>query len=76
MGVGTWEAPRGALAHWNNIENGVLKNYQVISPSTWNFSPRDDNNVRGPVEEALIGTPVENPEQPLEILRVVHSFDP
>lgn len=76
IGVGTWEAPRGALAHWNNIENGVLKNYQVVSPSTWNFSPRDDNNIRGPVEEALIGTPVENPEQPLEILRVVHSFDP
>ncbi len=75
-GVGTWEAPRGALAHWNNIENGVLKNYQVVSPSTWNFSPRDDANVRGPVEQALIGTPVENPEQPLEVMRVVHSFDP
>ncbi|MFQ6608465.1 MAG: nickel-dependent hydrogenase large subunit [Fidelibacterota bacterium] len=76
MGVGTWEAPRGALAHWNNIENGVLKNYQVVSPSTWNFSPRDDNGTRGPVEEALIGTPVENPEQPIEVMRVVHSFDP
>jgi Ni,Fe-hydrogenase I large subunit len=76
MGVGTWEAPRGALAHWNNIENGKLRNYQVISPSTWNFSPRDDANVRGPVEQALIGTPVENPEQPLEVMRVVHSFDP
>lgn len=76
MGVGTWEAPRGALAHWNNIENGLLKNYQVVSPSTWNFSPRDDKGIRGPVEEALIGTPVENPEQPIEIMRVVHSFDP
>jgi [NiFe] hydrogenase large subunit len=76
LGVGTWEAPRGALAHWNHIENGVLKNYQVVSPSTWNFSPRDGEDIRGPVEQALIGTPVENPEQPIEVLRVVHSFDP
>lgn len=75
-GVGLWEAPRGALAHWNVIEEGKLKNYQVISPSTWNFSPRDDKGVRGPVEEALIGTPVADPEKPVEILRVVHSYDP
>jgi [NiFe] hydrogenase large subunit len=75
-GVGTWEAPRGALAHWNNISDGVLRNYQVVSPSTWNFSPRDDDNVRGPVEQALIGTPVEDPTKPLEVMRVVHSFDP
>lgn len=75
-GVGLWEAPRGALAHWNTIENGRLKNYQVISPSTWNFSPRDDKGVRGPVEEALIGTPVVDPEKPVEVLRVVHSYDP
>ncbi|MFQ5638186.1 MAG: nickel-dependent hydrogenase large subunit [bacterium] len=76
QGVGLWEAPRGALAHWNTIEDGKLKNYQVISPSTWNFSPRDDNGVRGPVEEALIGTPVLDPEKPVEVLRVVHSYDP
>lgn len=76
QGVGLWEAPRGALAHWNTIEDGKLKNYQVISPSTWNFSPRDDGGVRGPVEEALIGTPVSDPEKPLEVLRVVHSYDP
>jgi [NiFe] hydrogenase large subunit len=53
-GVGMWEAPRGALAHWNRIEKTKLVNYQVVSPSTWNFSPRDDKGVRGPVEEALI----------------------
>ncbi len=75
-GVGLWEAPRGALAHWNTIEDGRLKIYQVISPSTWNFSPRDDKGVRGPVEEALIGTPVVDPEKPIEVLRVVHSYDP
>jgi [NiFe] hydrogenase large subunit len=75
-GVGLWEAPRGALAHWNVIEDGKLKNYQVVSPSTWNFSPRDDKAIRGPVEQALIGTPVADPENPLEVLRVVHSYDP
>jgi len=75
-GRGMWEAPRGALAHWNQIEGGKLQNYQVVSPSTWNFSPRDDNGVRGPVEEALVGCPVEDPEQPLEIMRIVHSYDP
>jgi [NiFe] hydrogenase large subunit len=75
-GIGLWEAPRGALAHWNIIEGGMLKNYQVVSPSTWNFSPKDDNGIRGPVEEALIGTPVVDPEKPIEVLRVVHSYDP
>jgi [NiFe] hydrogenase large subunit len=76
QGIGLWEAPRGALAHWNTIEDSMLKNYQVISPSTWNFSPRDDKGVRGPVEEALIGTPVADAEKPIEVLRVVHSYDP
>jgi [NiFe] hydrogenase large subunit len=75
-GVGMWEAPRGALAHWNEIDNAKLVNYQVVSPSTWNFCPRDDEGVRGPVEEALIGTPVADPERPVEVLRVVHSYDP
>jgi [NiFe] hydrogenase large subunit len=75
-GAGLWEAPRGALGHWNEIEEGLLKNYQVISPSTWNFSPRDDAGVRGAVEEALVGTPVADPEKPIEVLRVVHSYDP
>ncbi len=75
-GIGLWEAPRGALAHWNTIENSVLKNYQLVVPTTWNVCPRDDKGVRGPIEEALIGTPVLDPKKPLEVLRVVHSFDP
>jgi len=75
-GVGLWEAPRGALGHWIDIEGKKIKNYQAVVPSTWYCSPRDDNGVRGPVEEALVGTRVANPEKPLEILRVVHSFDP
>ena len=76
QGVGLWEAPRGALAHWNQIDGGRLANYQVITPTCWNISPRDGKNVQGPIEQALIGTPVEDPKRPLEILRVAHSFDP
>lgn len=75
-GIGLWEAPRGALAHWNTIENKVLKSYQLVVPTTWNVCPRDDKGIRGPIEEALVGTPVHDPKKPLEILRVVHSFDP
>ncbi len=75
-GMGLWEAPRGALAHWNQIEGGQLANYQVITPTCWNISPRDGQGTRGPIEQALIGTPVEDPQRPLEILRVAHSFDP
>lgn len=75
-GIGLWEAPRGALGHWNQIEGRKVKNYQVITPTAWNVSPRDDNGVPGPIEQALVGTPVIDPKRPLEILRVVHSFDP
>ncbi len=76
MGKGLWEAPRGALAHFNEIAGGKIKNYQCVVPSTWNASPRDDNGVRGPMEEALVGTPVADPKRPVELLRVVHSYDP
>ncbi|HEY4485696.1 MAG TPA: nickel-dependent hydrogenase large subunit, partial [Nitrospiria bacterium] len=58
QGVGLWEAPRGALGHWNQIEAQRLANYQVITPTCWNISPRDENGVKGPIEQALIGTPV------------------
>jgi Ni,Fe-hydrogenase I large subunit len=58
------------------IEGKRLKNYQCVVPTTWNASPRDNKGVRGPIEEALIGTPVSNADKPLEVLRVVHSFDP
>jgi hydrogenase large subunit len=75
-GVGLTEAPRGALAHWIVIKNGKIENYQLVVPSTWNASPRDPKGQRSAYEAALIGTPVHNPDQPLEILRTIHSFDP
>lgn len=76
QGYGWHEAPRGALGHWVKIKNGKIENYQCVVPSTWNGSPRDAKGQKGPYESALIGTPVADPEQPLEILRTVHSFDP
>jgi hydrogenase large subunit len=75
-GVGMSEAPRGALAHWIRIKDKKIDNYQLVVPSTWNASPRDVNGQRSAYEESLIGTPVANPEQPVEILRTIHSFDP
>jgi [NiFe] hydrogenase large subunit/hydrogenase large subunit len=75
-GAGFHEAPRGALGHWVHIQNGEIANYQCIVPSTWNAGPRDASGQRGPYEEALIGTPVADPDQPIEILRTIHSFDP
>jgi hydrogenase large subunit len=75
-GVGMSEAPRGALAHWIVIKDKKIDNYQLVVPSTWNASPRDNKGQLSSYESALIGTPVKNPEQPLEILRTIHSFDP
>jgi hydrogenase large subunit len=74
--MGLTEAPRGALGHWLGISGGVISRYQVITPTTWNASPRDNKGVLGPMEEALLGTPVENPDRPVEVMRVIHSFDP
>ncbi len=76
QGWGWHEAPRGALGHWIHIQDGRIANYQAVVPSTWNGSPRDPSGQRGPWEEALVGTPVADPAQPLEILRTIHSFDP
>jgi len=75
-GFGYHEAPRGALGHWIEIEDRRTKNYQFVVPSTWNGSPRDAHGRPGPYEAALVGTPVADPDQPVEILRTVHSFDP
>ncbi len=75
-GAGLHEAPRGALGHWVHIKNGEIANYQCVVPSTWNAGPRDAMGQRGPYEESLIGNPIADPEQPIEILRTVHSFDP
>jgi hydrogenase large subunit len=75
-GVGLVEAPRGSLAHWIKIHDGAIDNYQLVVPTTWNGSPRDAKGLRSSFEEALIGTPVANLEQPVEIIRTIHSFDP
>ncbi len=76
QGFGFHEAPRGTLSHWVVIEDGRIKNYQAVVPSTWNAGPRDQEGVRGPYESSLIGNPVADPERPLEVLRTIHSFDP
>jgi len=76
QGRGMNEVPRGALGHWINIDNKVIANYQAIVPSTWNAAPRDRNEKRGPYEESLIGTKLADIDQPLEIIRTIHSFDP
>lgn len=75
-GMGFHEAPRGTLSHWVVVNDGRLANYQAVVPTTWNASPRDEGDVPGPYEAALLHNPVANPEKPLEILRTVHSFDP
>lgn len=76
QGVGWHEAPRGALSHWVRIADGKIANYQAVVPSTWNASPRDAKGQPGAYEAALIGTPLVDPERPIEILRTIHSFDP
>ena len=76
-GVGFMEAPRGALAHWIVIEDGIIKNYQAVVPSTWNAGPRDQNGQPGAYEAALQDNhTLVDPQQPIEILRTIHSFDP
>ncbi len=70
------EGPRGAVGHWIGIKNGVIDRYQVVDGSGWNASPVDAMGGRGPIEAALLGTPVADPTRPLEIQRVVHAFAP
>ncbi|MBD3853223.1 MAG: nickel-dependent hydrogenase large subunit, partial [Acidobacteria bacterium] len=76
QGFGFHEAPRGTLSHWCVIDNGKIKNYQCVVPSTWNAGPRDGDGQLGPYEASLVGNPIADPERPLEVLRTVHSFDP
>ncbi|WP_017755248.1 nickel-dependent hydrogenase large subunit [Calidifontibacillus oryziterrae] len=76
QGVGWMEAPRGALGHWIVIEDEKVKSYQAIVPTTWNASPIDGKGKIGAYEAALATTPVHDPELPLEIIRIIHSFDP
>jgi hydrogenase large subunit len=75
-GIGLTEAPRGALAHWIQVANRRIARYNVITPTAWNGSPMDDRGQKGPIEQALLGAPVANRAQPIELLRIVHSFDP
>ncbi|WP_334109840.1 nickel-dependent hydrogenase large subunit [Thermodesulfitimonas autotrophica] len=75
-GLGLTDAMRGPLLHYLRVEGGRLSRYEIITPSAWNFSPRDDKGEPGPVEEALIGTPVADPAEPVEIGRIIRSFDP
>ncbi len=76
-GEGLTEAPRGALGHWVDIGgDGNISNYQVITPTCWNASPMDDSDTKGPLEQALVGTPIIDEAQPVEALRIIHSIDP
>ncbi len=75
-GFGLTDVPRGALGHWINIADSKIANYQAVVPSTWNASPRDADDQRGPYEESLIGLTLADADKPLEVIRVIHSFDP
>jgi hydrogenase large subunit len=76
LAAGLCEAPRGLLGHWVRIDNGRIRSYQVVTPTGWNLSPRDSLDQPGPLEEALVGTPVEDHDNPVNICHVVQSFDP
>jgi hydrogenase large subunit len=75
-GMGLVCGPRGALGHWVRIEDGKIANYQCVVPTTWNASPRDDQDQPGPIEQALMGTKIKDEQNPFEIVRIVRSFDP
>lgn len=75
-GVGIIEAPRGFLSHWLRIKDAKVENYQAVVPTTWNAGPIDGNGKVGPYEASLVGLQLEDPKKPLEVLRVIHSFDP
>jgi hydrogenase large subunit len=76
-GVGMVESARGALGHWLDVRHGRIHGYQIIAPTTWNFSPRDSAGLPGPLEQALVGTPVEAGDKvPVAVQHVVRSFDP
>ena len=70
------EGPRGALGHWISIKGKKIDNYQAVVPTTWNASPRDKSGVRGPIEQSMIGIPVPDPDNPINVVRNVRSFDP
>ena len=75
-GVGLHEGPRGSLGHWIVIKDYKIYNYQAVVPTTWNGGPRDERGNLGPIEQALVGTPVKDPDNPFELVRIVRAFDP
>jgi len=75
-GIGFLEAPRGALGHWINIQGSSIAGYQMVVPTTWNLGPRCADGIPGPLEQSLVGLPVADPANPVEVLRVIHSYDP
>ncbi|MDD2448718.1 MAG: nickel-dependent hydrogenase large subunit [Sulfurimonas sp.] len=75
-GRGMSDVPRGMLSHWIRIKNGVVENYQTVVPSTWNAGPMDSKGVKGPYEADLVGLKIEDLTQPIEIIRIIHSYDP
>ncbi len=84
-GYGMMEAARGSLGHWLKVKNGRILNYQIIAPTTWNFSPRDAEGIPGALEQALINTPLlgdrrgdlsKDEKMPIEVQHIVRSFDP
>jgi hydrogenase large subunit len=75
-GMGLVGAARGALGHWIEVKEGKIANYQIITPSTWNISPRDDKDRPGPMEQAIVGTKIRDEANPFEIVRIVRAFDP
>jgi len=76
MGMGITDGPRGALGHWISIKDHVIDRYQLVVPTTWNASPKDDQGRPGPIEQALIGTKIRDEENPFEVVRIVRAFDP
>ena len=75
-GAGLCEAPRGAVGHWITIKDSKTNRYQVVTPTAWNASPKDDKDQPGAVEQALIGTKVKDKDNPFEVVRIVRAFDP
>ena len=77
-GIGLIEAARGSLGHWLEVRQGKIHNYQIIAPTTWNFSPRDAAGTPGALEQALVGVQIEenNEGAPVAVQHVVRSFDP
>ncbi|MFH1791548.1 MAG: nickel-dependent hydrogenase large subunit [Candidatus Omnitrophota bacterium] len=75
-GAGLTAAPRGACGHWISVREKKIARYQIITPTAWNASPKDDKGVPGPMEQALIGAPVKDKDNPFEVVRIIRSFDP